>query len=319
MHKQLLITHRFKNIPLVIALQELGVETVVCSNLHEARIKSPKTIGYFGSLFTELKKPFSLILLLHKLHKEQVPYIFWNRDSPWHCGIKKHRRFLLKILKPVDIYLAHSLQDYSWFTKREPIYFANGAQNEYIINDIPEELSNAAHYQYDVSFIGAIGNPDRINCRKRKKFLETVQKKIASYGMQVKFIIIDTYQNSMPIDKQISIIQKSKINLNIGAMCDLQDNPSLGLPERAFGIPAAGGFLLTDWRKNITNTFSENGCDYFHNPEECANKIIYFLRNFDLTRAHAEKLHNEVVNKYTYNISAANLLDILICYQQDHN
>jgi len=123
----------------------------------------------------------------------------------------------------------------------------------------------------------------------------------------------------MPIDKQISIIQKSKINLNIGAMCDLQDNPSLGLPERAFGIPAAGGFLLTDWRKNITNTFSENGCDYFHNPEECANKIIYFLRNFDLTRAHAEKLHNEVVNKYTYNISAANLLDILICYQQDHN
>lgn len=300
-------------------MQELGVEIVFCSHLDEVTRRAPQSIGYFGSLFTELKKPLRFFLLLKKLHKERVPYIFWNRDAPWHCGIKKHRKLLLTLLKPVDIYFAHSLQDASWFTRQKPIYLPNGAQEKYTTDKLPVELRNPSYYQYDVSFIGAVGNMDRLNCRKRKNFIDELIKIISSRGIHIKLAIIDTYNNPITIDEQLSIIKSSKINLNIGAMCDLPDNPSWGLPERAFGVPATGGFLLTDWRESITETFPLNKCDYFRNPDECADKIVYYLNNFKLLRIRAEELHNVVTNNYTYNNHARILLNIIMGYQQDES
>ena len=315
MSKPLLVTHRFKNVPLIIAMQDLGVKIVFCNNLHDVKINLHNSIGYFGSLFTELKKPLQFILLLYKLNKEQTPYIFWNRDAPWHCGIKKHRKLLLTILKPADIYLAHSLQDATWFTRNEPTYLPNAAQNKYIAYNLPRELINPSYYKYDVSFIGAIGNMGRLNCRNRKSFLDAVKKIISSHEVSIKFLIIDTYKHPLAIDKQLAIIKKSKVNLNIGAMCDLPNNRSWGLPERAFGIPATGGFLLTDWRESIVDTFPENKCDYFHTPNECADKIIYYLRNFRIARMRAEALHNTVINNHTYDIHARKVVDLITSYK----
>lgn len=312
MNSTLLVTHRFRKISLIIALEHLGVNVVFCNNLHEVKIKAHDSIGYFGSLFTEIKKPLSFILALYKLRKENTPYIFWNRDAPWHCGIKKHRKLLLRILKPADIYFAHSLQDASWFTRKKPIFLPNAAQDKYLIDPLPIKTRDQSHYKYDVSFIGSIGNMDRLNCIKRKNFLDAVKQIISYRGIDIKFITIDTYHNPITIDEQISIIKKSKINLNIGAMCDLQDNPSWGLPERAFGIPAAGGFLLTDWRETIPDTFPGNKCDFYRDPNECANKIIHYLSNFSLSRFRAEKLHDLVIKKYTYNDHAIKVLDILM-------
>ena len=140
MNKPLLVTYRFMDISLVTELQELGINIIFCDNFHDVIMRAHDSIGYFGSLFAEIKRPFSFLILLHKLHKENTPYVFWNRDSPWHCGIKKHRKFLLKALKPVDIYFAHSLQDASWFTSRKPLYFPNGAQIKYISDTLSEEL-----------------------------------------------------------------------------------------------------------------------------------------------------------------------------------
>ncbi len=43
--------------------------------------------------------------------------------------------------------------------------------------------------------------------------------------------------------------------MNIGAAADGEREKSWGLPERCYGIPACGGFLLSDERGHAANDF----------------------------------------------------------------
>ena len=119
---------------------------------------------------------------------------------------------------------------------------------------------------------------------------------------------------SLTADQQIELIQASKINLNYGAMCDLPGNPSWGLPERVFGIPAAGGFLLTDWRESVPDTFPDGHLDNFRDATDCAGKIRHYLNRFGELRDRAEALHAQVLTHHTYANRAVQLINLLHTY-----
>lgn len=310
----LLTTYSDRN-PLVIALRETGREVIQCS-YDEVRKRLPDCIGYYGNLFSEIKRPFAFLWLKRALAEHGIPYVFWNRDAPWHVGIKPYNRLVLKTLKPVDIYLAHSMQDADWFTQGTPTYFPNAARSSYCQPTPSPAFADPSLWRYDISFFGAIGNEKRPNCLRRKGFLQTIRDGLEGRGVAARWRIVDTIQEPLSVEQQLELIRSSRINLNFGAMCDLPGNPSWGMPERVFGIPAAGGFLLTDWRESIPDTFPDDSCDYFRTPDECMEKITHYLGNPEALRARAERLHAEVLAHHTYAARVEQLVGLLNRFAQ---
>ena len=307
----MLLTFHSPNNPLVVALRAAGSEVVCVDDFRAARGQLDGCSAYYGNLFTEIKFPAAFLRLLGALRRRGIPYVFWNRDAPWNVGMKRRRQWLLRLLKPADLYLAHSLQSAQWFSRNEAVYFPNAARPEYCAGTDLPSLRDPASYRHDVCFVGALGNANRRACRERLAFLGALQDKLRARGEALRVCIVDTVARQVGVDEQLALIRGSKINLNYGAMCDLPGNPSWGLPERAFGIPAAGGFLLTDWRRSIPQTFAEGSCDFFRDADGCAQKIAHYVRRFDELRARAESLHRQVLEQHTYGVRARRLLELL--------
>lgn len=311
MNKRIVTTHSESN-PLIVALRANGVEVerIDWNRVHDFR-GLDDCLGFYGNLFQEIKNLPKLISLRTNLRKRQVPYIFWNRDAPWNVGMKTHRRLAVRWLRIVDIYLAHSLQDSHIFSNNS-YYFPNAASRAYYSDTNLDLLRNEALYENDVSFFGAIGNVKRRGCRERVGFFSEVERRVKREMPSARFKIVDTVHRAIGLEEQLHLIRTSKINLNFGAMCDLPGHSSWGMPERVFGIPAAGGFLLTDFRRSIPETFANDACDYFSDAEDCAKKILSSLSSFKLLRERAEEMHRQVITSHTYEKRAAKLMELIL-------
>lgn len=271
-------------------------------------------LGFYGNLFDEIKHWRKLAALKQQLRAQGVPYVFWNRDAPWNTGIKLKSRLAMQWLKPVDIYLAHSLQTQEWFGG-EAHYFPNAAQPAYYADTDLQALRDESAYQYDVSFFGSLGNIKDANARARQHFLQRLGQLLKATAPDIRFKVVDTAQKPLSLSVQLALIRTTKINLNFGAMCDLPNNPTWGLPERVFGIPAAGGFVLTDSRQAMAQTFPPGMCESFATAEACARQITAALADFAALRTHAEQLHHEVLGAHTYSHRAQTSIDLMQRYR----
>jgi len=117
----------------------------------------------------------------------------------------------------------------------------------------------------------------------------------------------------MSHEEQIELIQTSRINLNFGAACDYGAPVASGLPERCFGIPACGGFLLCDSRTHARDDFTpgQNWAEY-DGLEDCVAKIEFWLANFPAARDLAERCHDHVMSHHTYALRAKFLHEWLL-------
>lgn len=305
-------THAPHN-PLVQALLALGIDVRHVS-FGEELTDLPECLAFYGNLFDEIKKWHKLAALKRQLSKHGVPYVFWNRDAPWNTGMKLKNRLAMQWIKPVDIYLAHSMQMQEWFGGTGS-FLPNAAQPLYYADTDLQALRDESTYQYDVSFFGSLGNAKDANARARQKFLVDLDCLLKAASPAIRFKVIDTAQNPLSLSEQLALIRTTKINLNFGAMCDLPNNPTWGLPERVFGIPAAGGLVLTDDRQSLAEIFPHTRCDSFTTPEECAQKINNALNDFSALRTRAEQMHHEVLGSHTYSHRAQAFIDLLQAYR----
>lgn len=103
------------------------------------------------------------------------------------------------------------------------------------------------------------------------------------------------------------LFRNSKINVNIH---HLQSSTSLNL--RVFDVPAAGGFLLTDYMPGLENLF-EIGREVvvYRTPEELADKVRYFLRHPDERQEIARRARQRVLRDHTFANRWRQALDIL--------
>jgi spore maturation protein CgeB len=120
----------------------------------------------------------------------------------------------------------------------------------------------------------------------------------------------------LTISEQISLIQSSRINLSVHAGPDSRyarrqwPRPrGWGLPERCYGVPGAGGFLLSDWRFHAADDFVP-GLEWasFVDIDDCVRSIRYFMTHFDEARAIAEAAHRRVIAQHTYTDRARKLI-----------
>lgn len=71
--------------------------------------------------------------------------------------------------------------------------------------------------------------------------------------------------------------------------------------QRIFDVPAAGAFILTDWREQIANLF-EPGKEVicYHSPEEATELIAYYLRHPEKRKAIAQAALKRVLADHKY-------------------
>jgi len=297
--------------PLLRALEAAG-----CAPARVAMDEVPRAgppYFYLGNFFEQIKRPLQLARIRRALARDRAPYVWWNRDAPWNCAIKPWRKLLIRGARAADIHLAHSRQSAELFG--EPVgYFPNAAETDrYNLGSRSlESLRDSSAYRYAVSFVGTV-NPAFERVRARVEFLAALRERLRRDGVQLH--VFDTSVGStLSVPEQVAIIQASRVNLNVGAVCD-HPVRSWGIPERCFGIASCGGFLFCDERRHAADTFPADAWAQFLDLEDCVTRIRFFLEHFGAAREHAERLHRAVLERHTYQARARELLELLSAWR----
>jgi spore maturation protein CgeB len=104
------------------------------------------------------------------------------------------------------------------------------------------------------------------------------------------------------------VFNRSRINLNIHNWTA----PGTAMNLRLFEVPAAGGFLLTDWVEEIDAAYKEGehlAC--WRDLKELRQKIAYYLSHDEERRAVARRGHEHFLRHHTYAARVRRLLDCL--------
>jgi spore maturation protein CgeB len=96
------------------------------------------------------------------------------------------------------------------------------------------------------------------------------------------------------------------VNLNLTSL-QMKD----GLNQRVFDVPAAGGFLLTDFKESLLDLFPVDEVAVYHNPDEARAKLQYYGSHPEERRALAGRARERVLSGHTFVHRIQALLDHL--------
>lgn len=284
----------------------------------DADLSMPERIlGAYTWFYESVRHPLAIWPMRRWLRRHGIPLFTWNRDAPHYLNhTLPRRRWKLELaswLRPFDIYLTHTLIDRERIFSDITIYFPNAADTSryHLHGRTLDQLRDPRNYLYDVSFFGAMNGARYKEMRPRQEFLAALGERLAARG--IRFLFREA--EGMSIDEQINLIQSTRINLNYGASCEFGAPVASGLPERCYGIPACGGFLLCDRRTHARHDFTpgENWAEY-DGLEDCVAQIEYWLANFAQARALAERCHAHVLGRHTYANRAETLHNALLAW-----
>lgn len=302
-------------IPLRAGFEACGVELVPRLAAGSVGATPEDVFGCFVCFYESLRHPLRAWHRRRRLNAAGIPVITWNRDAPHYLNKPRWRLDLLARLRPFDIYASHSLYDTRRFGD-QAMYLGNAADTKlYSLGgeegEVLGRLRCQDSYRWDVCFLGAMDGRRAMEMRPRAEFLAALAELLTRAG--IRFLFREA--EGLSTAEQVALIQSSRINLNVGASCDFGAAAASGLPERCYGIPACGGFLLCDHRRHAADDFTP-GVDWaeFDGVEDCAAKIKYWLAHFDDARALAERCHRHVMAHHTYSQRTETLRQILLAW-----
>lgn len=241
-----------------------------------------------------------------RLRAARVPFIALNRDAPWHRGVHRTRLAMLAAAKPFDGYAAHSMQDAGRFSGRT-LYCPNAAR-ESVYRATHDELAamrEPAWFRWDVSFFGNLDVARYPEHKRRAEFFRSLQERLQPLGARTLF----RDAAAMPVAEQLEVVRRSRISLSAIAACDSGREPSWGLPERCYGVPACGGFLLSDRRRHAPEDFADDERAEFDTLDDCVALIREYLAHHERARGIAERAHARVMRDHLYRHRAMRLID----------
>lgn len=108
--------------------------------------------------------------------------------------------------------------------------------------------------------------------------------------------------------KAFEIYHNTKINLNITLHCI-----ETGVPQRVFDVLASGGFLLSNYQKELVELF-EPGKELvlFHNMQELEELTEYYLSHEEERRAIARAGQKKILQLYTYHNKLEQIFSLVI-------
>lgn len=291
------------------AFEDLGYE--VRTDVDQASLGRPGAAALcLVNLYEAARGPWAAVRLKWALRGSGVPLIGVDRDAPWHMGLRRRRLKLLEYLQPFDIYATHTLQPTYDFAPVK-LYNPNAVwvRNFNLHGRTLEEMRNPEFFRWDVSFVGNMNGARYKEHAERERFFDALRPRLEALGLRVLF----RNSGGMSEQEQIDVIQRSIINLNYRSSCDHRSRSgaemSWGLPERCYGVPARGGFMLSDFRRHAQDDFDlASEWASFGDFEDCIARIRYFIENFQRTREIAEAAHARVMRDHTYEKRAASLI-----------
>ncbi|MGP1684884.1 MAG: glycosyltransferase family protein [Giesbergeria sp.] len=300
--------------PLMEAFEQIGYRVV-----ENAWAPAPdllaKCEACVVNLYEAMRNPWSTLALERRLKQAGVPLIGLDRDAPWHMGMRWRRLALFRLLRPLDIYASHTLQP-TWHFAPRKIYNANAVwvRNFNLHGHTLEEMRDPAFYEYDVSFLGNMDGERYKEHAERARFFAELRPRLDALGIR-HYI---KHSSGIGEAEQIRVIQRSRINLSYRSSCDHGGTLSWGLPERCYGVPARGGFLLTDERRHAADDFDlATEWAGFTDLEDCVAKIQYWLAHFEQSRRVAEAAHARVMRDHTYEKRASHLIEAGQAWRND--
>lgn len=301
--------------PLKEAFENIGYQ-VVENEWVPGEALVARTEACVVNLYEAIRQPWRAVALKRHLRAGGVPLIGLDRDAPWHMGIRWRRMALFRLLRPLDIYASHTMQP-TWAFAPIKIYNPNAVwvRNFNLHGHTISEMRAPAFYEWDVSFLGNMDGKRYKEHAERERFFNELRPRLDAMG--VKHFI--AHSSGIDEETQIRVIQRSRINLSYRSSCDHGGTLSWGLPERCYGVPARGGFLLTDERRHAADDFDlATEWAGFTDMEDCLTKIRYYLDHFDETRRVAEAAHARVMRDHTYEHRARRLIDAAKSFRQHH-
>jgi len=323
MSRNIIIKNDNDSTPLQCGMEALGIRFV-----HNEWTPNPdllqQTLACFIRFYDCIHHPIRVLRLKRYLTRHKIPLIAWNKDAPHYLNFaiptRKWRLYLIDKIRPFDIYATHTLIDQQRMFADLILYLPNAANIDHyhLHGDAGTVLSclrDSTTYRYDVSFFGGMDGHRYKEDYAREDFFAALAKRLDEKGISYKFI--DTCNNKMSLEDHIELIQSSRINLNFGARCEYNAPVASGLPERCYGIPACGGFLLCDKRTHARDDFTigENWAE-FDGLDNCVEQIEYWLADFDKARDLAERCHVYVMNNHTYAHRAEKMLNAVYAWHE---
>jgi spore maturation protein CgeB len=312
----LLIAHGSMHPALRRELAVRGLELRESRSWGDANRLTPERIlGTYTWFYEALRNPLVVWQMHRFLRQHGIPLFTWNQDAPHYLNRASWRLDWLDRGRLFDIYATHSLVDFRRRFADSVVYLANGADTAryHLRGATLAGLRDPARYEYDVSFFGAMDGSRYKEMRPRQEFFAALGECLTERG--ISFLFCESAD--MSVEDQVALIQRSRINLNFGASCDFGSLLSSGLPERCYGIPACGGFMLCDQRTHARDDFTpgENWAD-FYGLDDCVAKIEFWLAHFAAARDLAERCHAHVLARHTYAHRAATLHNALLAWHE---
>jgi spore maturation protein CgeB len=274
------------------------------------RTQPERILGAYTWFYEGLRHPLTIWGMRRWARRQRIPLFVWNQDAPHYLNRAGWRLDVLDHARLYDIYATHTLVDERPFAETV-LYFPNAADTERynLAGNSLEALRETVNYDYDVSFFGAMDGNRYKEMQERQEFFAALGERLKARN--IRFLFREA--TGMSVAEQVALIQKSRINLNFGASCDYHAPIASGLPERCYGIPACGGFLLCDQRSHAGDDFTP-GQDWaeFDGLDDCVEQIGYWLDNFAAARALTERCHATVMARHTYAHRAQTLHRVLL-------
>ena len=290
--------------PLIRELEQLGFE-VVRNLWHPDSAQLQRLFLAWVYFYDCIKHPRKVAQFRQHL-QQQAPLVAWNRDAPSYKGRASWKIRLASWRKPLDIYMSHALVDGLQFGLQQ-LYLPNAVDplSYNLHGRTLEELRQPARYNVDVSFFGGLDGQHHKGQRTHQIFFAELAQRLDALHISHHFFD----GKGLTLPRQIECIQRSRINLQFGATREYPGQQAGGLPERCFGVPACGGFLLADRRFHAREDFTL-GQNYveFASLDECVEKICFHLQHFELSRNMAEAAHHHVLARHTYRHRAEQLV-----------
>ena len=271
-------------------------------------------------LYDGARAPWAALQLKRRLRQANVPLIGVDRDAPWHMGLHVRRLKAFEWLRVLDIYATHTLQPTYDFA---PIkhYSANAVWTRHfnLHGRTLQEMRDPSFFRWDVSFVGNMDGARYKEHAERQRFFSALEPRLQALGLRVLF----RNSGGMSETEQIEVIQRSVINLSYRSSCDHRSRRgvemSWGLPERCYGVPARGGFLLADERRHARDDFDlQTEWASYSDFENCVARIRHFIAHFPETRAIAESAHARVMKEHTYEHRAQRILQLVDAWRASH-
>lgn len=196
-------------------------------------------------------------------------------------------------------------------------YKEKGLQNVYHLpSAVNTSLFSRAFIRkrYDISFLGT-------HSAYRESILSQLevnglhifgpgwQKNSSIAGSQKNNTVNDTQRHPRAFGKHANLVfNQSKINFNIHNWF----GKGHAMNQRLYEVPAAGGFLLTDWVEEIDQYFEEDKhvvC--WRTVEEMNEKAKFYLINDRPRNAIAEAGYEHVLEHHSYDARIKDLLKII--------